>query len=449
MTQHYDLIVIGGGSGGIAMANRAARYGARTALVAAGPLGGTCVNAGCVPKKIFWNAAHLAGQMKMAEEYGFDTVTPRFHWARLKQQRSAYIARLNERYAQGLDGNGVTQLRGHARFSGARRVDVGNTLLEAEHILIATGGQPVWPDIPGARLGITSDGFFALETAPRRVAVVGAGYIAVELAGVLHGLGSEVSLVMRRNHFLNDFEPMLREHLMDAMLHQGINLLALRQVREVEQRTDGLYLHFHDGDCLGGLDAVIWAIGRRPNSSELGLEQVRISVDTQGFIPVDAYQTTSAPGVYAVGDVTPGPALTPVAIAAGRRLADRLFGGQTDRHLDTHLVPTVIFSHPPIATVGLSEAAAQLQYGEEAVRVYRTTFTPMFRAFSTDPEKTAMQLVTVGPEERIVGLHAIGDAVDEMLQGFAVALRMGATKRDFDDTIAIHPTSAEELVTLR
>ncbi|WP_163098746.1 glutathione-disulfide reductase [Acidithiobacillus ferrianus] len=449
MTQHYDLIVIGGGSGGIAMANRAARYGARTALVAAGPLGGTCVNAGCVPKKIFWNAAHLAGQMKMAEEYGFDTVTPRFHWARLKQQRSAYIARLNERYAQGLDGNGVTLLRGHARFSGAHRVDVGNTLLEAEHILIATGGQPVWPDIPGAGLGITSDGFFALETAPRRVAVVGAGYIAVELAGVLHGLGSEVSLVMRRHHFLNDFEPMLREHLMDAMLHQGINLLALRQVREVEQRTDGLYLHFHDGDCLGGLDAVIWAIGRRPNSSELGLEQVRISVDTRGFIPVDAYQTTSAPGVYAVGDVTPGPALTPVAIAAGRRLADRLFGGQTDRHLDTHLVPTVIFSHPPIATVGLSEAAAQLQYGEEAVRAYRTTFTPMFRAFSSDPEKTAMKLVTVGPEERIVGLHAIGDAVDEMLQGFAVALRMGATKRDFDDTIAIHPTSAEELVTLR
>ena len=449
MTQHYDLIVIGGRSGGIAMANRAARYGARTALVAAGPLGGTCVNAGCVPKKIFWNAAHLAGQMKMAEEYGFDTVTPRFHWARLKQQRTAYIARLNERYAQGLDGNGVTLLRGHARFSGAHRVDVGNTLLEAEHILIATGGQPVWPDIPGAGLGITSDGFFALETAPRRVAVVGAGYIAVELAGVLHGLGSEVSLVMRRNHFLNDFEPMLREHLMDAMLHQGINLLALRQVREVEKRTDGLYLHFHDGDCLGGLDAVIWAIGRRPNSSELGLEQVRISVDTQGFIPVDAYQTTSAPGVYAVGDVTPGPALTPVAIAAGRRLADRLFGGQAGRHLDTHLVPTVIFSHPPIATVGLSEAAAQLQYGEEAVRVYRTTFTPMFRAFSTDPEKTAMKLVTVGPEERIVGLHAIGDAVDEMLQGFAVALRMGATKRDFDDTIAIHPTSAEELVTLR
>ncbi|MBU2731562.1 glutathione-disulfide reductase [Acidithiobacillus ferridurans] len=449
MTQSYDLIVIGGGSGGIAMANRAARYGAVTALVAAGPLGGTCVNAGCVPKKIFWNAAHLAGQMKMAGEYGFDTIEPRFHWEHLKQRRDAYIGRLNERYAQGLDGNGVSLIRGHARFSGAHRIHVGDHTLEAAHILIATGGHPVWPDIPGAELGITSDGFFALESRPRCVAVVGAGYIAVELAGVLHALGSDVSLVMRRRHFLNDFDPMLRESLMDAMLRQGISLLAQRQVRELEKRADGLCLHFHDGDCLGGLDAVIWAIGRRPNSADLGLEFANITADPQGFIPVDAFQNTDAPGVYAVGDVTAGPALTPVAIAAGRRLADRIFGDQTERHLDTLVVPTVIFSHPPIATVGLSEAAAQEQYGEEAVKVYQTTFTPMLRAFAAEPEKTAMKLVTVGREEKVVGLHAIGDGVDEMLQGFAVALRMGATKQDLDDTIAIHPTSAEEFVTMR
>ena len=449
MTQSYDLIVIGGGSGGIAMANRAARYGASTALVAAGPLGGTCVNAGCVPKKIFWNAAHLAGQMKMAEEYGFDAVAPRFHWELLKQQRDAYIGRLNGRYAQGLNGNGVTLIRGHARFSGAHQVRVDDNTLEAEHILIATGGQPVWPNIPGAELGITSDGFFTLERTPRCVAVVGAGYIAVELAGVLNALGSDVSLVMRRKHFLNDFEPMLRENLMDTMLHQGINLLAQRQVREVEKRADGLCLYFHDGDSLGGLDAVIWAIGRRPNSADLGLELANITADPQGFIPVDAFQNTQASGIYAVGDVTAGPALTPVAIAAGRRLADRLFDAQTERHLDTHLVPTVIFSHPPIATIGLSETAAQVQYGEEAVKVYQTTFTPMLRAFSAEPEKTAMKLVTVGREEKIIGLHAIGDGVDEMLQGFAVALRMGATKQDFDDTIAIHPTSSEEFVTMR
>ncbi len=449
MTQSYDLIVIGGGSGGIAMANRAARYGASTALVAAGPLGGTCVNAGCVPKKIFWNAAHLAGQMKMAEEYGFDAVAPRFHWELLKQQRDAHIARLNGRYAQGLNGNGVTLIRGHARFSGSHQVRVDDNTLEAEHILIATGGQPVWPDIPGAELGITSDGFFTLEKVPRCVAVVGAGYIAVELAGVLNALGSDVSLVMRRKHFLNDFEPMLRENLMDAMLHQGISLLAQRRVREVEKRADGLCLHFQDGDCLGGLDAIIWAIGRRPNSADLGLGIANIAADPQGFIPVDALQNTQASGIYAVGDVTAGPALTPVAIAAGRRLADRLFDAQTERHLDTHLVPTVIFSHPPIATIGLSEAAAQKQYGEEAVKVYQTTFTPMLRAFSAEPEKTAMKLVTVGREEKIVGLHAIGDGVDEMLQGFAVALRMGATKQDFDDTIAIHPTSSEEFVTMR
>jgi glutathione reductase (NADPH) len=449
MTQSYDLIVIGGGSGGIAMANRAARYGARTALVAAGPLGGTCVNVGCVPKKIFWNAAHLAEQMKMAKEYGFDALQPPFHWEYLKRQRDAYIERLHDRYAQGLEGNGVVLIRNHARFSGTHQITAGDAVLDATHILIATGGQPVWPDIPGAELGITSDGFFALETMPRSVAIVGAGYIAVELAGVLHALGSDVSLVMRRNHFLNDFEPVLRENLMDAMLHQGISLLAQRQVREVEKRADGLCLHFQDGDCLGGLETIIWAIGRRPNSTDLGLEQANITTDPQGFIAVDAFQNTETSGIYAVGDVTTGPALTPVAIAAGRRLADRLFDAQTERHLDVHLVPTVIFSHPPIATVGLSAAAAQAQYGEEAVRVYQTTFTPLVRAFSAEPERTTMQLVTVGREEKIVGLHAIGDSVDEMLQGFAVALRMGATKRDFDDTIAIHPTSAEEFVTMR
>ncbi len=217
----------------------------------------------------------------------------------------------------------------------------------------------------------------------------------------------------------------------------------------MEKRADGLCLHFQDGDCLGGLETIIWAIGRRPNSTDLGLEQANITTDTQGFITVDAFQNTETSGIYAVGDVTSGPALTPVAIAAGRRLADRLFNAQTERRLDVHLVPTVIFSHPPIATVGLSAAAAQAQYGEEAVKVYQTTFTPLVRAFSAEPERTAMQLVTVGREEKIVGLHAIGDSVDEMLQGFAVALRMGATKRDFDDTIAIHPTGAEEFVTMR
>ncbi|MBN2678920.1 glutathione-disulfide reductase [Acidithiobacillus montserratensis] len=447
--QPYDLIVIGGGSGGIATANRAAQYGARTALIAAGPLGGTCVNVGCVPKKIFWNAAHLAEQMRMAEEYGFTAVTPDFHWEQLKARRDAYLHRLNGRYAQGLDGNGVTLLRGHARLRAAHQVEVEGQVLQAPHIVIATGGQPLWPDIPGAELGITSDGFFALEQKPRCVAIVGAGYIAVELAGVLHALGSDVSLVMRRHHFLNDFEPMLSEHLMDAMLHQGINLLAQRQVRALEQQEDGLCLHFQDGDCLGGLDTVIWAIGRQPNSSDLGLEHSDVQKDAQGFIGVDTFQNTTSTGIYALGDVTRAPALTPVAIAAGRRLADRLFNQQADRHLDSSLVPTVIFSHPPIATVGMSETAAREQYGDESVKVYQTRFTPMLRAFSEEPEKTAMKLVTVGREEKIVGLHAIGDGVDEMLQGFAVALRMGACKRDFDDTIAIHPTSAEELVTLR
>ncbi len=449
-TQDFDLIVIGGGSGGIASANRAASYGARVALVAQGPLGGTCVNVGCVPKKLFWNAANLAASHELAQSYGFAGDAWDFSWAQLKERRDAYIQRLNGRYAEGLQHNRVQLFRGHGRLLGAKQVSVdGETVLRAPKILLATGGAPIWPEIPGAELGLDSDGFFALEQQPRRVAVVGAGYIAVELAGVFRALGSDVSLVMRRNHFLHGFEPMLREHLMESMQGQGINLLAQRQVARLIRDEDDLRLDFAQGDFLGGLDAVIWAIGRRPQTNDLGLDLVGLERDTDGYIAVDQYQNTAVEDIYALGDITRAPALTPVAIAAGRRLADRLFGGQTERHLDSKLTPTVIFSHPPIATVGLSEIEAREQYGDEQVKCYQSRFVPLLRAFQTEPERTAMKLITVGHDERIVGLHAIGDGVDEMLQGFAVAIRMGARKRDFDDTIAIHPTSAEELVTMR
>ncbi|MGC9128181.1 MAG: FAD-dependent oxidoreductase, partial [Acidithiobacillus sp.] len=329
------------------------------------------------------------------------------------------------------------------------RVD-GQLILQAPHILIATGGEPVRPELPGAELGLDSDGFFALETQPRHVAVVGAGYIAVELAGLLQSLGSRVSLVMRRRHFLNGFDAMLREGLMEAMAGAGITLLPQRQVAGLARDADGLALHFADGESLQGLDTVLWAVGRRPRSRDLNLAEVGVYPDEEGYVPVDRYQNTRVEGIYAVGDVTRAPALTPVAIAAGRRLADRLFGGQPDRYLDSSLTPTVIFSHPPIATVGLTEDEAQEQYGEDSVRVYRSRFTPLLRALDREhPQTTHMKLVTVGAEERIVGLHALGDGVEEMLQGFAVAIRMGARKRDFDDTIAIHPTSAEEFVTMR
>lgn len=446
----FDLIVLGGGSGGIACANRAASYGARVALVAAGPLGGTCVNAGCVPKKILWNAASLSSGQALAGSYGFTGTPLQFHWEILKSRRDAYIGRLNGRYAEGLARSGVTLYRGFGRLAGQQRVTVdGEQTLAAPHIVLATGGTPLWPEIPGAGHGTDSDGFFALEQQPRRVAVVGAGYIAVELAGVLHCLGSETTLVLRRSHFLGGFESMLREHLMESMSRQGIGLLARRQVTRLEKREDGLCLHFLDGEYLGGLDTVLWAIGRTPRTGDLGLELAGVEADSGGFVAVDRFQNTSADGIHAVGDITRAPALTPVAIAAGRRLADRLFGGQEGRHLDAQPVPTVIFSHPPIATIGMTEAEAQERYGPASVRSYSSRFTPLLRALEEDPDQTAMKLVTAGADGKIVGLHAIGDGAEEMLQGFAVAIRMGATKQDFDDTLAIHPTSAEELVTLR
>jgi len=447
----FDYIVLGGGSGGIASANRAASYGARVALVAAGPLGGTCVNVGCVPKKLFWNAAQLAEGARLGRSYALQTEPPEFRWSEFYRRRQAYIAYLNGRYAEGLATNGVALFRGFGRLLSGQRVSVdGQTVLRAPHILIATGGEPIRPDLPGAELGLDSDGFFALEAQPRHVAVVGAGYIAVELAGLLQALGSRVSLVMRRRHFLRNFDAMLREGLMEAMTSAGITLLPQRQVARLERGAGGLALHFVDGESLQGLDTVLWAVGRQPRSRGLNLEEVGIHPDAEGYLPVDRYQNTCVQGIYAVGDVTRAPALTPVAIAAGRRLADRLFGGQPDRHLDSSLTPTVIFSHPPIATVGLTEAEAQERYGEDNVRVYRSRFTPLLRALEdAHPQITHMKLVTVGAEERIVGLHALGDGVEEMLQGFAVAIRMGARKRDFDDTIAIHPTSAEEFVTMR
>lgn len=449
MTEHYDLIVLGGGSGGIATANRAARYGARCALIEKGPLGGTCVNVGCVPKKIFWNAAGIRHSLSMAAEYGFTKPAVKFDWQALKKARDAYIRKLNGRYASGLDDNNVRLLRGHGRFIGPHSLQVNGETYSADHIVVATGGRPIVPDIPGAALGITSDGFFALTEQPARVAVIGAGYIAVELAGVLNELGSDVSLLMRRAHFLDGFDAMLREGLMGAMIQAGVGMATHRNVTAIQKNHEGLEVLFRDHEPLSGLDCVIWAVGRTPSTTDLGLQDAGLKVSEDGFLKTDAFENTEVPGLYAVGDITGRAALTPVAIAAGRRLADRLFGGMSDRRLDYTLIPTVIFSHPPIGTIGLTEEAARERHGGEGIKVYQTQFSPMVQAFSADPIKTAMKLVTVGQEERIVGLHVLGESADEMLQGFAVALRMGATKRDFDDTLAIHPTSAEEFVTMR
>jgi glutathione reductase (NADPH) len=305
------------------------------------------------------------------------------------------------------------------------------------------------PDLPGAAHGITSDGFFELESLPKRVAVIGAGYIAVELAGMLNAMGAEVSLLLRKQQFLRSFDAMLRDTLMEEMLNDGVNILPRTQVRGVERRDDGSLCLLCDGAVEEiHVDTLIWAIGRTPLTDGIGLEAAGVTANPDGTVPTDAFQNTNVSGIYAIGDITGRFPLTPVAIAAGRRLGDRLFDRQTERHLPYENIPSVVFSHPPIATLGLTEDEARATHGD-AVKVYQTRFTPMYYAPVDHKRATAMKLVCVGRQEKIVGCHIIGLGADEMLQGFAVAIRMGATKRDFDDTVAIHPTSSEELVTMR
>lgn len=412
-------------------------------------MGGTCVNVGCVPKKIMWTAASLRHACEEAADFGFDTHVGELDWQGLKNQRDAYIARLNTGYERGLANNKVDTIRAHARFVDAKVVEADGEQYTAQHILIATGGRPIIPDVPGAELGITSDGFFELQAQPKRVAVVGAGYISVEFAGLLRALGSDVTVLLRRDHFLRHFDKTLRDELMSQMEADGVRFVKHVTVMDLQRKDSGLRAELGNGELLEGLDNVIWAIGREPNTDRINIESTGIRLNANKTIPVDEFQETAVAGIYAVGDVIGKFELTPVAIAAGRRLADRLFGGMEGRHLNYVNIPTVIFSHPPIGTVGLSEAQAVARYGADNVKVYETRFTPMYYAFSHRQPKCTMKLVVTGNDERIVGCHGIGLALDEMMQGFAVAVRMGATKRDFDDTVAIHPTGAEEMVTMR
>ena len=448
MDSHFDFLVVGGGSGGIAAANRAASYGARCGLIERGPLGGTCVNVGCVPKKVMWYGARIAHTLHDAEDYGFRVPGHQFDWNALKGARDRYVARLNEIYRAGLEKNGVAEIRGNATFVDARTVEVNGARYSGDKVLIAVGGHPRWPDVPGAEHGISSDGFFELENCPDRVAVVGGGYIAVELSGMLHAMGARVSVVIRRDLPLRGFDESVRHALCEEMRSSGLEILTETQIESVQKNGAKLSLRCTGDVTLEGLDAVLWAVGRDPNTRDLGLERTGIDIRNDGSIETDAYQATNVEGVYAVGDVTGRAELTPVAIAAGRRLADRLFGGMRDRKLDYEMIPTVVFTHPPIGTVGLTESEAREEYGE-AVRVYESRFTAMYHALTRVKHRSLMKLVVAGDDERIVGCHVFGDGADEMLQGFAVAIRMGATKRDFDDTVAIHPTSAEELVTMK
>jgi glutathione reductase (NADPH) len=446
--QAFDLISVGGGSGGLACAQRAAEFGAKVAVIESHRLGGTCVNVGCVPKKVMWNAAGVALSLADAGDYGFNVTLGGNDWPQLKRKRDAYVLRLNGIYERNLQTKGVTYVRGAARFLDKGTVEVNGERLTARHIVIATGGKPTIPTLPGSDHGITSDDFFSLEQRPKRVAIVGSGYVACELAGAFHELGTEVELFIRKDHLLMSFDAMLGKSLMREMREQKMSVHQHVVPASVRAESGLKTLTAADGRDFPGFDCLLWAIGRDANVTGLDLGKAGVAVDDCNYIVTDGFQNTNVPGVYAIGDVTGRAALTPVAIAAGRRLSDRVFGNKTDRRLEYSMIPTVVFTHPPIGTVGASEAEARAQYGD-AVKVYIADFTPMYHALTQRKTQTDMKLVCVGPEQRIVGCHIIGTGADEMLQGFAVAIRMGATKQDFDDTVAIHPTSAEELVTMR
>ena len=456
MTKHYDYIAIGGGSGGIASINRAASYGKKCAIIEVKHLGGTCVNVGCVPKKVMFYGAQVAEAINnYAPAYGFDVEVKKFDYAKLVESRQAYIGRIHTSYNNVLAKNNVDVFNGFARFKDTKTIEVsyadGSTeLVTADHILIATGGRPSIPAVKGAEYGIDSNGVFALNELPKRVAVVGAGYIAVELAGVLNSLGSETHLFVRQHAPLRNQDPLIVETLVEVLAQDGIQLHTKALPEEVVKNADGsLTLKLQDGrETI--VDTLIWAIGREPATDVINLEVTGVKTNSRGQIIVDKYQNTNVPGIYAVGDIIEGGIeLTPVAVAAGRRLSERLFNNKPNEHLDYNLVPTVVFSHPPIGTVGLTEPQAIEQYGEENVKVYKSSFTAMYTAVTEHRQPCRMKLVCVGKEEKIVGLHGIGFGVDEMIQGFAVAIKMGATKADFDNTVAIHPTGSEEFVTMR
>ena len=450
MVKEYDYIVIGGGSGGIASANRAAMHGAKVILFEGKEVGGTCVNVGCVPKKVMWYGAQVAETLhRYAGEYGFDVTLNKFDFATLKANRQAYIDRIHGSYERGFDSNGVERVYEYAKFVDPHTVEVAGERYTAPHILIATGGHALYPNIPGSEYGITSDGFFELDEVPKRTAVIGGGYIAVEVAGVLNALGSDTHLFVRKDRPLRTFDKDIIDVLVDEMAKSGPTLHTHANATEVVKNADdSLTISFDNGETVT-VDCLIWAIGRAANTSGFGLEKTGVELTERGNIYSDAFENTSVPGIYALGDVTGKLDLTPVAVKAGRQLSERLFNNKSDAKLDYTDVATVVFSHPVIGSVGLTEEKAIAKYGSENIKVYKSSFTPMYTALGDNRQPSTMKLVTLGEDEKIIGLHGIGYGVDEMIQGFSVAIKMGATKADFDNTVAIHPTGSEEFVTMR
>ncbi|KAG0014706.1 Glutathione reductase [Entomortierella chlamydospora] len=452
----YDYLVIGGGSGGNYLSPALLESPGAVGLIeGSGRLGGTCVNVGCVPKKVMWNTASIADAIRDAKEYGFpEAGSTKFDWLALKNKRDAYIKRLNGIYERNLEKDSVEYITGMASFVSKNSVTLGNgDEIHAKKILIAVGGRPTIPKVPGAELGIDSDGFFDLEHQPKRVAVVGTGYIGIELAGIFHALGSKVTIFSRTQEILRPFDHIIKDTLRKEMLNVGVEIVTKSQVKALAKSEGNAINLSYVSDGKEGVaeyDTVLWAVGREPLLEKLAVDKAGVTLNEKGYIAVNDYQETAVPDVYALGDVCGIEQLTPVAIAAGRRLSDRLFGPEQFKNskLDYRNVPSVIFAHPTAGAVGLTEEQAKKEYGAENLNVYVSEFSGLYNAMKTHKTPSAFKLICAGPEEKVVGIHIVGAGSDEMLQGFAVAVKMGATKEDFDSTVALHPTSAEELVTL-
>jgi glutathione reductase (NADPH) len=441
----FDLFVIGGGSGGVRAARMAAATGARVAIAESYRYGGTCVIRGCVPKKLLSYAAHFHEDFEDAAGFGWTVGGARFDWATLIANKDKEIGRLEGIYEKLLANAGVKALHGHARLLDAHTVELGERRFTAGTILIATGAKPVFPLEPGWEHGISSNEAFHLKELPRRVVVAGGGYIAVEFAGIFNGLGSEVTLVYRGPQILRGFDDDVRNTLAGEMVKKGINVIVETTIDRIEKKTDGLVVHLSDGSTIEA-DVAMAATGRKPNVENLGLEAVGVAVDKNGAIRVDEYSKTSVENIYAVGDVTDRINLTPVAIQEAMAFVDTVFRGRP-RAMDHADVPSAVFSHPPVSTVGLTELQAREKYG--ALDIYRSIFRPLKHTLSGRDEKTMMKLIVAQDTQRVVGVHMVGLDAPEIVQGLAVAVKAGATKQVFDATVGIHPTAAEEFVTMR